>query len=86
MTPISKPPGARCSARILPGDDDAGFLRETFQGFKGFRIFLQRADALDDARAVAKNGEEKLAGFAKVIEPAANRDFLPVVFACIVRW
>ena len=66
------------------GDDDAGFLRETFQRFKGFGIFFQRADTLDDAGAVAKNREQQFAGFAQVVEPAANRYFLPVVLACLL--
>ncbi len=64
-------------------DDDAGFLRETFQRFKGFGIFLERADALDDSRTVAKNREHQFAGFAEIVEPAANRYFLPVVLACL---
>jgi len=66
------------------GDDDARFLRETFQRFKGLGIFLERADALDDSGTVAKNGKHQFAGFAQVVEPAANRYFLPVVRACLL--
>ena len=65
------------------GDDDAGFLREALEGFEGFGIFFQGADALNDAGAVAKNGEEQFAGFANIVEPAANGDFLAVVLACV---
>ena len=65
------------------GDDDAGFLGETLEGGKGFGIFFEGADALNDAGAVAKDGEEEFAGFAKVVEPAANGDFLGVLFACV---
>ena len=63
------------------GDDDAGFLRQTFQRFKGFGIFLERADALNDTGAVAKDGEHQFAGFTQVIKPAADGDFLAVVLA-----
>ncbi len=57
-------------------DDDAGFLRQSFERFEGFRLFFQRDDALDDAGAVAKNREEEFSRFAQVVEPAANRDGL----------
>src|SRR5260370_13172182 len=46
------------------GDNDAGFLRQTLQRFERFGVFLQRADALNDAAAVAENREEQLARFA----------------------
>ena len=64
------------------GDDDAGFLGEAFEGLEGFGIFFQGADALNDAGAVAKDGEEEFAGFAEIVEPAADGDFLGVVLAC----
>jgi hypothetical protein len=54
----------------LSGDDDAGFVREAFEGGEGGRIFFQRDNTLDDAGAVAKDGEQQLAGFAQVVEPA----------------
>ena len=38
-------------------------------------------DALDDAGAVAKDGEQQLAGFAEIVEPAADGDRLAVEFA-----
>ena len=44
-------------------------------------MFFQRDDALNDARAIAKNREEQLAGFAHVVKPAANRDGLSGEFA-----
>ena len=46
------------------GDDDAGFLRQTFQRSEGLGTFFQRANALDDASAVTENRKEQLAGFA----------------------
>src|SRR5271157_5362116 len=65
------------------GDNDAGFLGETFEGLERFGIFFQGADALNDAGTVAKDRKEELAGFAEVVEPAANGDFLAVVLACV---
>src|SRR5271165_625786 len=65
------------------GDDDTGFLGEAFESCEGFGIFLQRANTLDNARAIAKDGEDELARFANVVEPAADRDFLSVVFASV---
>ena len=38
-------------------------------------------DALDGAGAVAKDGEEELAAFAEVVEPAAEGDGLAFVLA-----
>ena len=63
------------------GDDDAGFLREAFQRGEGVGAFFERNDALNNAGAVAENREEQLAGFALIVEPAADGDFLRVVFA-----
>ena len=63
------------------GDDDAGLLREAFERGEGVGVFFQRDDALDDAGAVAKNREEEFAGFALIVEPALDGDFLRVVFA-----
>ena len=61
------------------GDDDAGFLCQAFQRFECFGILFQRTDALDDAGAVAEDREEQFAGFAQVIEPAFERNFLAVI-------
>ena len=52
-----------------------------FSAAKASGFSLSAHDALDDAGAVAKNREEQLAGFAHVVEPAADGDFLAVVFA-----
>ena len=43
------------------------------QRCEGFGLLFVRDHALDNAGAVAKNREEQLAGFAQVVEPAANR-------------
>jgi hypothetical protein len=67
------------------GHDDAGFLSEAFESFEGIGIFFQGADTLDDAGAIAKDGENQLAGFANVVEPAANGDFLTVEFTGILN-
>src|SRR5215469_2755689 len=67
----------------LSRDNDAGFLGEPLELLERFGILFQRADALNDAGAVAKDREEQLTGFAKVIEPSTNRDFLPVIFSCV---
>jgi hypothetical protein len=67
----------------LAGDDDAGLLRQTLERIKRFGSFLLRANALDDASAVAENGEQQFAGFAKIVEPAFQRYFLPVVLSCL---
>ena len=68
----------------LPCDDDARFLREPLQRLKGFGAFFERTDALEDAGAVAKNGEHQFAGFAEIVKPSANRDFLSVVLPRLV--
>ena len=68
-----------------PGDDHAGFLRQPAQRFECRRLVFQRDDALDRSRAVAENGEEQFAGFAQVVQPAAQRDFLPVVLSDILN-
>src|SRR5271169_1990973 len=63
-------------------DDDARFLGEAFDGVKNFGwngVF--RDYALDDARAVAKLGEEELAAFAEIVEPSADGDGLAFVLA-----
>jgi len=41
-------------------------------GFESLRIFLERADALNDASAVPKDREDQLAGFADVVRAAAD--------------
>src|ERR1700690_356296 len=66
----------------LAFDDDAGFLGEALDGLEHFgrnRIF--RDYALDDAGAVAKLGEKKLAAFAQVVEPSSDGDGLALVCA-----
>jgi hypothetical protein len=63
------------------GDDDARFLREAFECGESVGAFLEGDDALNDAGAVAKDREEELAGFAEIVEPALNCDFLRVVLA-----
>jgi hypothetical protein len=65
------------------GDDDAGFLGEALEGVKGVGRLFQRADTLDHAGSVAKDGKKELAGFAKIVEPALDGDFLAVVLACL---
>ncbi len=63
-------------------DDHARLLGEGLDGFEHFgrdRVF--RHHALNDARAVAKLREQKLAALAQVIEPAAQRDGLAVVLS-----
>ncbi len=62
------------------GDDDARFLRQSAQRGERFGLLFLRDHALQDAGAVAKNREEQLAGFALVIEPAADGDFLVQIF------
>src|SRR6266568_2552554 len=64
----------------LPGNDNARFLRQALQRFERFGILLERADALNSARAVPKDGKKQLAGLAQVVKPALERDFLPLVF------
>ena len=67
------------------GDDDAGFLRQALNGVEQFgRDGVLGDNALDDAATVAKDGEQQLAAFAQVVEPAANGDglaFMPADFA-----
>src|SRR5579864_9323145 len=66
----------------LAFNDDAGFLREPLYRFKDFGwngIF--RDHALNGSTAIAENREEQFPAFAKVIEPAADRDRLAFVFA-----
>src|SRR5215813_10801338 len=62
-------------------DDDAGFLCEALQGFECGGVFLQRNDTLHDASSITEYGEEQLAGFSQVVEPAPQRNFLAVVFS-----
>ena len=66
----------------LAFDDDAGFLREAFDGVEDFgRDSVFRDYALDDAAAVAELGKEEFAAFAEVVKPSANSDGLAFVFA-----
>src|ERR1700730_13824902 len=62
-------------------DDYARFLGESLQSFEGLRLIFERDHALDNTCAVAKNREQKLAGFAQIVEPAANRDCLSCILA-----
>ncbi len=66
------------------GDNDAGLLRQAFQRFERFGIFLLRADPLDDACSISENREEQFARFTQVVEPALECDFLAVVLACLL--
>ena len=66
----------------LAFDDDAGFLGEALDGVEDFgRDGVLRDYSLDDAGAVAKLREKKLAAFAEVVEPSANGDGLAFVLA-----
>ena len=57
----------------LPFDDDARFLRQTLDGLKNLgRDRAFRHDSLNQAGAVAKNGEQQLPTLAQVVEPAPN--------------
>jgi hypothetical protein len=67
----------------LSRDDDARLLRQPLQSFEGFGIFLEGADTLDDAGAIAKNGKHQFARFAQIVKPSANGDFLPVVLTSL---
>ena len=59
------------------GDDDAGLLGEVPGGLPDFRRDGGLGhDALHGARAIAKDGEEQLAGGAHVVEPAVQHDGL----------
>ena len=64
----------------LPGNDDARFLRQPAQRRERLRLLFLRDDALQQARAVAKNREQQLAGLALVVQPAADGDFLILMF------
>ena len=56
--------------------------RETLEGFKDSRRHaLDVGDALDGAGTVAEDGEEELAAFARVVEPAFQGDGLAFVLA-----
>ena len=66
-------------------DDHARFLRQPAQAFERRRLVFQRNDALDRSRAVAKNREKQFPGFAQIVQPAAQSDFLPVVFPHILN-
>ena len=64
----------------LAGDDDGGLQGEVLEGLED--LFGDGGfgdDALDGAGAVAEDGEEKLAGGAEVVEPAAEGDGLAFV-------
>ncbi len=78
------PAGCAFLRANFAGNDNAGFLRETLQRLERLGIFLERANTLDNAGAVAKNREEQFARFPKVIEPALERDFLSVVLASLL--
>ena len=67
-------------AAYFAADFDARFLREPAQRGKRLRLLLLRDHALHQPGPISKNGEQKLAGFAQVVEPAAQGDLLAVVF------
>jgi hypothetical protein len=75
--------GSALFSADFAGDDDARLLREALKRFKSFRTLFERADALDDAGAIAKDGEEQLTGFAQIVEPPTQCDFLAVVLASL---
>jgi len=78
------PAGSALFRADFARDDNAGFLRQAFQRLERPGIFLQRANALDDAGAVTKNREEQFARFPQIVKPALQRDFLPLVLACLL--
>src|SRR5438874_9829877 len=41
--------------------------------------------ALDDPRSIAKNRKKQFAGFAEIVKPTPERNFLPVVFSRLLR-
>ncbi len=62
------------------GDDHAGLIGQILECVKHFRRHLVFGDhALDDACAVAEDGEDQFAAFALVVEPAANSHGLAVM-------
>jgi hypothetical protein len=64
------------------GDDDGRLLGEAFEGFKDSgRDALDVGYALNGSGAVAKDGEEKFAALAEVVEPSAKGDGLAFVLA-----
>ena len=69
----------------FPGDDDARFLRQAMKCFECCRLLLQRHDALNRSRAVAEDRKNEFSGFAQVVEPAAQCDFLSVVLTDILN-
>src|ERR1700682_5597898 len=66
-------------------DDHARLLRQAAQSFKRRRLILQRYDALDRSRAVAKDGEKQFPRFAQVVQPTAQRDFLAIMLPDILN-
>ena len=81
LTCNSYPPGARGSAATFPVTMTLDSCVRPLRGVECVGLLLQRNDALDDARAVAKNREEQLARFAQIVEPSAKGDFLPHMLA-----
>ena len=74
-TSISKPPGARCSARILPVttmDDSCVRFLMVSNSSSGRALFT--ATHCMSAVAVAHNRKRDLAGAAQVVEPAGDLD------------
>ena len=66
----------------LAGDDDRRLLGEAFEGFKDSgRDALDVGYALNGSGAVAKDGEQKFAALAEVVEPSAESDGLAFVLA-----
>ena len=66
----------------LAGDDHAGLLGQALDRIEEFgRDGIFGDHALDDAAAVAKDGEEQFAALAQVVEPATNGDSLAFMLA-----
>ncbi len=59
------------------GDDDAGLLRQAFECLEDRgRHALDVGHALHGAGAIAKDGKQQLAAFARVVEPSVKSDGL----------
>ena len=75
--------GRALLAADLSRDDDAGFLRQPLQRFERFRVLLERADPLNDSRAIAKNRKQQFPRLTQVIQPPLQGDFLPVILSSL---
>ncbi len=68
------------------GGNHTRFLGQSFERAEGCGIFLLGDDSLDYSGAVAENREQQFAGFAQVVEPAADFYGAPDVFLRAARW